>query len=53
MVAHENDKNNASGRAGVLAWAIARANKVAVSESLEIAHVAYLGQITIIRSGRA
>ena len=40
-------------RAGIIACAIARAKKFAVSESREIARVVYLGQITNIESGRA
>ena len=40
-------------RAGILACAIARSKKVAVSELYEIARVTFLGQITNIGSGRA
>ena len=39
-------------RARILACAIARANKVDVSELCEIAWVAYLGQITNIRRAK-
>ena len=42
-----------SGGDGIIACGNGRANEVAVSESREIAHVAYLGQITFIGSGRA
>ena len=52
-VAHENYKRSAPERAKILACAIAPAKKVVVSESREIAWVAYLAQITIIRSSRA
>ena len=53
MVARENYKGSSPWRAGILASSIARVKKVAVSESLEIARVAYVGQITNIGSGRA
>ena len=53
MVAHENYKKSTLGRAGIVACAIARAKKFAVSESHEIARVAYLGQMTIIENGHA
>ena len=53
VVASENYKRSAPERAGMLVCAIRRTKKVAVSESREIASVAYLGQITNIGSGRA
>ena len=46
----KNYKRSAPGGARILAFAIGRAKKVAVSESCEIAHVDYLGQITNIGS---
>ena len=49
-VAREKFKMSTLGRAEVLACAIGRAKKVAVSESCEIAWIAYLGQITNIGS---
>ena len=52
-VARENYKRSALGRVGILARVIGRAKKVAVSESCEIARVAYLGQITTIGSDYA
>ena len=52
-IASENYKRSALGRAEILAYAIARVKKVAVSESREIARVAYLGQITNVGNGRA
>ena len=48
---HENDKSSTPGRAGILARAMGCAKNVAISESREIARVAYLGQITNIGSG--
>ena len=48
----ENYKRSASERVGILACAVVRVKKVDVFESCEIARVAYLGQITNIRSGR-
>ena len=48
----KNYLKKGTGWAGILASAIARAKKVIVSNSWEIARVAYFGQITIIRSGR-
>ena len=42
-----------SGGDGITAGGNGRANEVAVSESREITRVAYLGQITCIRRGRA
>ena len=52
MVTSENSKRSTLRRFGILACAIGHAKKVAVSESREIAPVAYLGQITNIGSGR-
>ena len=52
MVTRENYKTSALGKARILASAIARAKKVAIIESREIALMTYLGQITIIESGR-
>ena len=49
----EKYKRSAPGRDVILAWAIALAKMVAVSESCKIARVAYLGQISIIKGGRA
>ena len=51
MVAGENYKWSDPERIGILAYAIGHAKRVAVSESVEITRVAYLGQITNIRSG--
>ena len=45
VVARENYKRRAPDRAGIFACAIARAKKVAVSQSREIKWVAYLGQM--------
>ena len=42
-----------SGGDGIIAYWNGHANEVAISESLEITLVAYLGQITCIGSGRA
>ena len=53
MVAHENYEMSAPGKARILACVINYSKKVAVSKSREITRVAYLGQITNIRSGRA
>ena len=53
MVAREYYKRYAPETARILACVIARALKVAVRELREIAWVVYLGQITIIESGRA
>ena len=50
MVARENYKKCALGRAGILACTIACAKKVAVSESREIIRVAYLGQKLILEA---
>ena len=52
-VERENYKWSALERAEILALAIAREQKVAVSESREIARIVYLGQITNIGSSRA
>ena len=52
MVTRENFKWSALGRARILAYAIGRAKKVAISESDGIVRVAYLGQIMNIGSGR-
>ena len=52
MVAHENYKRSALERVRILASAIGRFKKVAVSLSHEIEQVAYLGQITNIGSSR-
>ena len=49
----ENYKWSAPGRDGIIAYAIARAKKIAVSKLREIARVTNLGQRTIIGSGRA
>ena len=53
MVARENYKRSALGRAGILACVISYLKTVAVLKSREIAWVAYLGQMTIIENGRA
>ena len=51
VVARENFKRSTFGIARILACAIGREKKIAVSESYEIAWVAYIGQITNIDSG--
>ena len=48
----KNYKRSALGRARILASVISYSKKVTVSESREIARVAYLGKITIIGCGR-
>ena len=53
MVARENYKRSAPRRAEILACAISYSKQVAVSESCELARVAYLSQITNIGSGCA
>ena len=53
VVTHENYKRSAPKWAGILACTIAPAKKVVMSESREIARVAYLAQIMVIGSGRA
>ena len=50
-VARENYKTSAPGTADILPCAISYLQKVAISESREIARVEYLGQKTNIRSG--
>ena len=52
VVARENFKRSVPGGSRILARAIARTKRVAVSELRKIARVAYLGQITIIGSSR-
>ena len=52
-VTRDNYKRCPLEKAGILACTTGRAKKVAVSESGEIVHVAYLGQITSIEIGRA
>ena len=52
-VVREKYKRSAPGKARILACVINYSKKVAVSKSREITRVAYLGQITNIRSGRA
>ena len=53
MFALENYDRSALVRAEILVRAIGRTKKIAVSESREIARVAYLGEITNIESSRA
>ena len=53
MFVRKNYKKSAPERAGIVACAIGHAKKVAISESHEIAHVDYLGQIMNIESSRA
>ena len=53
VVTRVNYKRSAPARVGILACSIGRAKEVAVSESHEIARVAYLGQITSIGRSRA
>ena len=48
VVARENYERSDPSRARKIVCAISYSNKVAISESPEIARVAYLGQITNI-----
>ena len=52
MIEQENYKGSVPERAGIISCAVARAKKVALLESREIALVASLGQITNIGSSR-
>ena len=51
-VTRENFKRSTSGRTEILVCAISNSKNVAILESCGIAWVAYLGQISIIESGR-